>query len=298
MTLAHDRVGNGPPLLLLHAFGLSRAAWEPVVPLLAGGRELLLVDLPGHGASPMPEPGTPPNPAGYAREVARLLDQLELDTIPVCGNSIGGWTALELAKLGRADSVVALSPAGLWEAESRYRRFRFLTDYYTSRLAPAAMRAALRTDLGRRLILGEVLDRSAELTDPEACRFVEDFAGVTDLRAHLRAWRGQRFEGGEHLKIPISIAWGGRDRLMPPSRRSRHGLPPQARWFEVPGCGHVMAWDAPGAVAETILEGNNDGGQGAVPRHPLGQAQASRSADRQASLPALNTAPTSGTPGR
>jgi pimeloyl-ACP methyl ester carboxylesterase len=254
VTLAHDRVGNGPPLLLLHAFGLSRAAWKPVVPLLAAERELLIVDLPGHGESPMPDPGTQPNPAGYAEEIARLLVELELETVAVCGNSIGGWTALELAKLGRASSVVALSPAGLWRRESRYRRIRFITDYYAARLAPWGMRAALRTHLGRRLILGEVLDRPTKLSDADAFRFVEDFARVADLRAHLRAWRGQRFEGGADITVPVTIVWGARDRLMPATRRSRDELPAQARWFELPGCGHVMAWDAPRLVASTVLE--------------------------------------------
>jgi pimeloyl-ACP methyl ester carboxylesterase len=255
VTLSHDRVGSGPPLLLLHAFGLSRAAWQPVVPLLASERELLIVDLPGHRGSPLTGNGVAPNPAGYAREIALLLDELDLDTIAVCGNSIGGWTALELAKLGRASCVVALSPAGLWERESRYRRFRFLTDHYAIRLAPRLVRRALRTGPGRRLILGEVLDQPERLTDPEAFGFASDFAAVTDIRAHLRAWRGQRFEGGEDLAMAVTIAWGARDRLMPPSNRLSDGLPPQTRWFEVPGCGHVMAWDAPERVAATILEG-------------------------------------------
>jgi pimeloyl-ACP methyl ester carboxylesterase len=260
VTLAHHRIGDGPPLLLLHAFGLSRAAWKPVVPLLGQEHELLLVDLPGHGESPMPSPGIPPDPAGYAREVARLLDELGLDQVAVCGNSIGGWTALELAKLGRVSRLVALSPAGLWRRESRYRRIRFLTDHYAIRSSPAGTRAALRTSLGRQLILGSVLDRPGALTDEDAYRFVEDFGAVTDLRAHLRAWKGQRFEGGESLTIPITVAWGGRDRLMPPARRSSDQLPPQADWFEVPGCGHLMAWDAPELVAAAILAGVAEAG--------------------------------------
>ena len=253
VTLAFDRLGSGPPLLLLHAFGLSRAAWNPLVPLLAPERDLLLVDLPGHGNSPLPEAGTPPSPEGYAREVGRFLDELGIETVDVCGNSIGGWTALELAKLGRARSVVALSPAGLWRRESRYRRMRFLIDHYTTRLAPWAMRRALRTEPGRRLILGEVLDRPDRLSDAEALRFVTDFSAVKNLPAHLRAWRGKRFEGGEGIEVPVAIAWGERDRLMPPERRSRAGLPAHAHWFEIPDCGHVMAWDAPSLVAGTVL---------------------------------------------
>jgi pimeloyl-ACP methyl ester carboxylesterase len=282
MGLAYERVGAGPPLLLLHAFGLSRRAWKPVIPLLAEERELLLVDLPGHGDSPMPAPGTPPNPAGYAREIARLLDELGIETIAVCGNSIGGWTALELAKLDRVSCVVALSPAGLWPKESLYRRIRFVTDHYAIRAARPLARAALRRPRGRRLFLGDVLDQPEGPDNEDAWAFAEDFAAVEDLPAHLRAWRGQRFEGGAALTMPVTVAWGARDRLMPPSRRSSDELPPQARWIEVPGCGHVMAWDAPEVVARTILE----------------SAQPSRSAERQVSPPSTKIAATRGTPGR
>ena len=34
------------------------------------------------------------------------------------GHSSGGWTALELAKLGCASAVLALAPAGLWRRHS------------------------------------------------------------------------------------------------------------------------------------------------------------------------------------
>jgi pimeloyl-ACP methyl ester carboxylesterase len=55
-----------------------------------------------------------PTPAGFAVVLADLLRQLGHSTAHVAGNSVGGWTALEMAKLGAARSVVALSPAGLW----------------------------------------------------------------------------------------------------------------------------------------------------------------------------------------
>jgi pimeloyl-ACP methyl ester carboxylesterase len=107
-------------LLLIHGTGGSLRVWDPVVPLLAARRTVISVDLPGFGASPplMPS-GPPPTPAGFAVVLADLLRQLGHSTAHVAGNSVGGWTALEMAKLGAARSVVArsvvaLSPAGLW----------------------------------------------------------------------------------------------------------------------------------------------------------------------------------------
>ena len=88
--------------------------WEPVVDMLAASRTVISVDLPGFGSSaPLTAPGPPPTPAGFARVLSGLLRDLGHDTAHIAGNSVGGWTALEMARLGAARSVVALSPAGL-----------------------------------------------------------------------------------------------------------------------------------------------------------------------------------------
>src|SRR5688500_11457296 len=50
--LAFDRVGQGEPLVLLHGQGFSRRCWDPVVDALAADRDVIAVDLPGHGESP------------------------------------------------------------------------------------------------------------------------------------------------------------------------------------------------------------------------------------------------------
>src|SRR5919108_437290 len=119
--VAFDRRGDGEPLLLIHGTGGSRSHWAPVVDLLATERDMVLVDLPGHGESDPPRQGIPHTPIGYARVLAELLDELALDSAHIAGNSVGGWTALELAKLGRARSVVAIAPAGLWEKRDPWR---------------------------------------------------------------------------------------------------------------------------------------------------------------------------------
>src|ERR1700679_2659437 len=105
--LTYDRDGSGPPLLLLHGTNSSRSIWKPLLPQLSAEREVFSVDLPAHGES-QPSSFAPPN---WAREVASLLDDLGLEQVAVVGHSSGGWTALELAKLGRASGALALTPA-------------------------------------------------------------------------------------------------------------------------------------------------------------------------------------------
>ena len=55
----HDRSGRGEPLVLMHGIGSRWQMWEPVIPRLAERHDVIAVDLPGFGASPMPPPALP-----------------------------------------------------------------------------------------------------------------------------------------------------------------------------------------------------------------------------------------------
>src|SRR5258708_27647798 len=114
MGLAFERVGSGQPLVLLHGLGHRRQAWDPVLSMLVPHREVVLVDLPGHGQSPPLRAGREPAVKSLLREVLGLLDELGLARVHIAGSSLGGRLALEVAARGRAASVTALSPAGVW----------------------------------------------------------------------------------------------------------------------------------------------------------------------------------------
>ena len=117
-TLTYTRIGSGRPLVLLHALGLSRSAWDPVVPALSQHFDVIAVDLPGFGASaPLPA-HVEPTPAALAEAVAALLAELGVTTAHVAGNSLGGWVALELAALRPVASLTLLAPAGLWRDQT------------------------------------------------------------------------------------------------------------------------------------------------------------------------------------
>ena len=58
MKLNHHRAGSGEPLVLIHGIGSRWQMWEPVLDRLTPHREVIAIDLPGFGASPMPPAGT------------------------------------------------------------------------------------------------------------------------------------------------------------------------------------------------------------------------------------------------
>ena len=88
--LAFERSGTGAPMVLLHGLGMSRRAWDPVLPALAGRFEVIAIDLPGHGRSePFPD-DVEPLPATMAASVANLLDELGIADPHVVGQ-LAGW---------------------------------------------------------------------------------------------------------------------------------------------------------------------------------------------------------------
>lgn len=115
--LAYEVDGDGPALLLVHGTMSSREVWAPVRERLARERRLILIDLPGMGASP-PLDGAH-LPGDWVESIGAVLDAAGAPRPAVAGHSMGGWTALELARAGRAASVLALAPAGLWRRSPR-----------------------------------------------------------------------------------------------------------------------------------------------------------------------------------
>jgi len=255
--LAFERTGDGEPLLLIHGTGSSRSAWRPVTGPLAVHHKLILVDLPGHGDSEPPPPAVPPNAIGYAPLVADLLDRLGLTSVHCAGFSVGGWTSLELAKRGRARSVTAFGCAGLWNPRSpRSSEASLWLTHRSSRLFGPLLPLVFSTPVGRAIFLSQQFGRPWRLTADEAIEAARNLGATRGFDAHLKATNhGARFTGGQEIDVPVTIAFGSRERLLSKrGARVRDELPPHARWIDLPGCGHIPTWDDPALVTRVIRE--------------------------------------------
>lgn len=74
-------------------------------------------------------------------------------------------------------------------------------------------------------------------------------------KATLRAGRASRLFSGDIPDVPVTIAWGTRDRLLPPWQASRvKAMIPGSRMVPLPGCGHVPMTDAPELVSRVLRE--------------------------------------------
>ena len=110
-TSSH-RGGSGPPLVCVHGFTDTWRTWELVLPALERQHDVLAPTLAGHAGGPAIEGEITDDT--LADGVERAMDEAGIATAHIVGNSLGGYIALQLAARGRAESVVALAPAGGW----------------------------------------------------------------------------------------------------------------------------------------------------------------------------------------
>lgn len=256
--IAFEWRGSGEPLLLIHGTGGSRFHWEPVIGRLAEARRLLLVDLPGHGSSPHPTGGVPHTPVGYAAVLGTALSELGIQTIDICGHSAGGWAALELAKHGRAKSVLAIAPAGLWARRDPWSHLIGLASQHMMGRAFAPLTPKLlRSPRMRAALMQRTFARPRQIEPDDAIALARLFAGTRGLLTHLNQTRKTRFHGGQDLAVPVTVAWGERERSIPASARLRGELPPGARYVNLENCGHMAVWDDPELLATLILRASS-----------------------------------------
>jgi pimeloyl-ACP methyl ester carboxylesterase len=252
--LAYTRTGAGEPLVLLHGIGMSRRAWDPVIPALAEHFDVIAVDLPGFGDSPAPALPAELDPATIAAAVAELLDGLAVTAPHLVGNSLGGWTALELAAQRPAVSVTLLSPAGLWRKHTPlYCRVSLrATRWLACRLGrPLSRLVSWR--VGRILVLGQTHGRPGKVAADDARRTIRAMATCPGFESALHATARRRYVASAPIGCPVTVAFGSRDWLLRP-RQSRHldELPALSRVAVLPRCGHVPMADDPAAVAALI----------------------------------------------
>jgi pimeloyl-ACP methyl ester carboxylesterase len=269
-------VGHGPPLILLHGIGMSHFAWKTIINNLAHERRVLAFDIAGFGITPSVPDHIQPTPANLVAGVNSLAETLnrideekqisnEYECVDIVGNSLGGYLALEAAKIGklgnfRVRSVAAISPAGLWK--KHYPR-RSEVVLQVTRLAvrylPRLTSALLHRDYTRKLIMA--VPMSINVPEEDACELIKIFASAP-LFASNAAFKKFReslkdpfVRGGTNFaNIRLTIAFGKRDWLLPPSARLRHEIPADVIWQDRDGWGHVPMWDDPEGVTKFILE--------------------------------------------
>jgi pimeloyl-ACP methyl ester carboxylesterase len=255
MPLHTFRRGSGKPLILVHGLGSSINAWSLIGLALAERREVIMVDLPGHGDTPVePDSGTF---AGLVRSLNEWLDAEGLAGSDMVGSSMGGRLVLDLARRGRTGAVVALDPGGFWEGWERQYVYGSLVAMRTLlRTIQPAIPSVARSAAARTGLLAQLSARPWALNGDVAEREMESvvatdtFEALADDLVFGPLQEGPAAPGSG----PVTIGWGRQDRLLLPVQAERAAAAfPGARlhWFD--HSGHFPMFDEPDAAVEMIL---------------------------------------------
>jgi pimeloyl-ACP methyl ester carboxylesterase len=256
--LAYERHGSGDPLILVHGVTHRRQAWYPVLDELAEHRDVILVDLPGHGESPAFELDGLSVKDALRRDFEGFLDELGLDRPHIAGNSLGGLVALHAGANGRAASVTCLSPAGFWQDEAEFaytRRFFIGLLSLADRLGPSAERAA-RSRAVRQVVYSTLMAHPSRVPFDHVLGDVRAFMYARPtLRTLLDA--AEPFTDAIPADVPVTIAWAGRDLVLPrwQAENARQRLP-RGEHVILRGVGHVPMFDHPRLITKVLLEGS------------------------------------------
>lgn len=95
IDLAYTTAGTetGDPMLLIHGFMSSRLQWEPNLERLGDAHRLVLLELPGHGASPAPLDPAAYGPDAVLPAIEAIRTSLGIERWWVVGHSMGGAVA-------------------------------------------------------------------------------------------------------------------------------------------------------------------------------------------------------------
>jgi 3-oxoadipate enol-lactonase len=224
-------VGEGRDLVLLHSLLSDRSSFMELAARLSGARRLILVNLPGFGASPPAEPLD-----GYADRVAETLDALGIaGPTDVLGNGLGGFVALILAvrhpaKVGK----IVLIGGGVVFSEAGRATFRGLADKVQREGMASVADVAVKRMFSDDVIAAHpelIADRKAifEAIDPAVFAAAARSLATLDLSEELSL-----------IRSPVLIVVGEKDAATPPAMgRELAERLPDASMVELPGVGHA-----------------------------------------------------------
>jgi pimeloyl-ACP methyl ester carboxylesterase len=252
IQIAYEAQGKGSPLLLIQGLGYARWGWEPIVAPLARSFRVIAFDNRGIGQSEVTR--GPYTARLLAEDALGVLDSLGVERAHVCGASLGGMVAQELAAgwPERVDRLVlCCTSPGLAKSAFPMPRetVRLFADAPSMR-PEVALRRFVENSLVAR---GEVVDTIYErrLLDPP------DPVGWAGQAA-----AGTGFAGVElgAIKAPTLVLHGTEDNVLDfRNAQLLADLIPDARAELLPGTGHLFWWEQPERVVELIRDFLSEG---------------------------------------
>lgn len=249
--LAYRDEGDGPPLVLLHAFPLSAAMWDEHRGPLSAHCRVLTPDLRGFGRSELGN--DEPSLAAAADDVVALLDRLDLDRVILGGLSMGGYVAMMLLRR-HADRISGLiladTKAGADPEQARANRERIaravLADPDSTVLADDVLPTLVGpTTIEQRPSVYQRVRAMVQAAPAEGVAWAQ----------RAMAGRPDSFDVLRGAQVPALVAVGAEDALSPePDARAIAAALPNATLVIIPAVGHLSAVEDPDSFNAAVVD--------------------------------------------
>ena len=256
VRIHYQEKGTGTPLVLLHGFTSSTYTWKDVFEPLSKNFRVIAIDLKGFGFSGKPD-------GDYTRRaqavlVAHLLDYLKIEKAWLCGNSMGGEVAIDLALENprRVAGFILIDSAGLEVKGGGSLAPGYIRIPLVGRVLTAL---ALTSDKLVREGLEKSFYNDNKITDERVASYYRPLQTRGGQLAALRA----RTQAGlfpiepelNKINAPTLIIWGAEDGLIPlEAGRKLNSLIQGSKLIIIEKCGHVPQEELPERVVDEMTK--------------------------------------------
>jgi len=243
-------LGEGPSVVLLHPFPAHHEFWLPVAEALAPRHRVILPDLRGHGESGAGE--GPATMAKHASDIARVMDDVRVERVPLIGVSIGGYLLFEFWRKHR-DRVAALglcnTKAPADNAEARAGRLQAANDVLEQGTEPFLQ------SMVPRLFGKTTRETRPDLIDG-ALRMMRQMSpeGIAQVQRGM-AERPDSIDTLKTINVPTLLSTGDEDILTGINEAElmrQHISGSQLR--VIPKAGHYSPWEQPAEATKIIRQ--------------------------------------------
>ena len=236
------------PVVLVHGIAGSAILWQANLSAIGARHKVFAVDLPGHGRSG--KPGGRYDIDLFTRSLLGFLDACGLERVVLAGHSLGGHACLKLAleRPERVAKLVLIDPGGLGPG---------IDLGFLKKVLAGVTREATETMLRGLFANPAMVNRSMveatfdALSRPgawEAVRSAVESAVPRGIQVESLA------ERLPELRIPVLIAWGAKDAVIPPAQgMEAHTALPGAELWVAEHAGHCPQIEAASEFNERLL---------------------------------------------
>jgi len=241
-TISFDDVGSGQPIVLLHAFPLSRVMWAPQLEAFQSSYRVIALDLRGFGGSVAF--AETPSLDRMADDVADLLDELQIrERIVLGGLSMGGYVAFAFVRR-HADRLRGLILADT-KVEADNTEGKANRDRLIAFAAQHTGRDVLEQMLPK-LVGPETMEQRPEVV--ESIRQIAASQTSAGIIGALRAMRDRpdSVPSLAAIAVPTLVMVGEQDALTPPSLAETLAARIRgAKLVRIAGSGHLANLEKP-----------------------------------------------------